>query len=458
MLTGKFLLLSESFANDYMSRVEHFTNPANASKIDDFLRQHFESKIAATKDIYSFDGKDAHIMVNGPMSPSGPDLFDIFYGFGGVSYADILDAIAQAKEDVDPSFGTLFFIANTPGGTVDMVDEVYQAIKNCGLKTVMINTGMLASGGMWIGSACDEIVASTPVAFAGSIGVVVSAFDISGMLEKMGVKRVVITNHEATEKIADISTEEGQQIIREELNAIYSVFKSRFIGGRSGKINEKTIDELKGSVKVATEAVSLGLMDAIWGDPLSGQGQAKNKTRAKAKAEPASHGEEAMDLEKLKADHPELVAEIAAEATKGMIKEDDLSTKIAAAKQDGSDQERQRIQDVEAQSVKGQETLIATLKYDGKTTGPEAAVQVLQAVKADQSRHLQDLRADAPEPLEPSGDAAGPASQPSGTVEERAKAQWDKSPELRDEFGGNFESFVAYKKGQESGRGKRLGQ
>jgi hypothetical protein len=72
-------------------------------------------------------------------------------------------------------------------------------------------------------------------------------------------------------------------------------------------------------------------------------------------------------------------------------------------KADGAAAERERIKAVEAQAVPGHEALIAELKYDGKTTGPEAAVKVLAAEKAKRAKMLADLKADAPAPVPHSG-------------------------------------------------------
>ncbi|MGH2845435.1 MAG: hypothetical protein ACRDL0_05345, partial [Thermoleophilaceae bacterium] len=69
---------------------------------------------------------------------------------------------------------------------------------------------------------------------------------------------------------------------------------------------------------------------------------------------------------------------------------------------EGATQERARIQAVRAQCMPGHEALIETLAYDGKTTGPEAAVQVLAAENHKRAQRLDDLRAEAPAPLPPS--------------------------------------------------------
>lgn len=460
MITDKLLLLSSSFANQYFARLDHFTDPVNAGRIDDFLKEHFEAKIAATKDIYLFDGTNAHITINGPMSPCGPDLYDIFYGFGGVSYNDILTGIERAKQDINPYKGSLFLHGDTPGGTVSMVDDVYQALASCDFRTVMLNKGMVASGGMWIGSACDEIIATAPTAFTGSIGVVISCFDISEMLEKIGVKRVVITNHEATDKVPNIGTEEGQKVIREELDAIYSVFKNRVVAGRGGKVTAEMIDALKGCVKIASEAVSIGLIDAIAEKGSASFSVAEYQPRAQAKAKPADKGARNMPLtmEKLRADHSELVAAIESAARSVMITAADLQTQVDAARNEGVAGERARIQAVEAQLIPGHEALIATLKFDGKTTGPEAAAAVVAAEKGVRTAHLAAMEADTPPvvPAAEGGDDTGvDASAP---IEERAQAEWDKDGGLRAEFGGKFAAYLAYRKSAEGGRARVMGR
>ena len=85
-----------------------------------------------------------------------------------------------------------------------------------------------------------------------------------------------------------------------------------------------------------------------------------------------------MDVQKLKAEHPDV-----AEAL------------INEGREAGATAECERIQAVEAQSMPGHEQLIATLKFDGKTSGPEAAVQVLAAEKAKKGDKLAALQADA---------------------------------------------------------------
>ena len=144
-----------------------------------------------------------------------------------------------------------------------------------------------------------------------------------------------------------------------------------------------------------------------------------------------------MDIQTLKAEHPELVQAIAAE---------------------GATAERERILAVEAQALPGHEALIAQLKADGHTTGPEAAAQVLAAERNKLGKRAEALQADAPPPVAfaaaPAEEAAEDTSLP---LEERAKAKWDASADLRKEF-GSFGAYTAYLKNHEAGRARVFGK
>ena len=80
-----------------------------------------------------------------------------------------------------------------------------------------------------------------------------------------------------------------------------------------------------------------------------------------------------MNLETLKAEHPDLVQAILNEA-------------IA----EGAEQERARIQAIEDIAIVGHEDLVNAAKFDGKTTAEALAVQIL---KADKARGAQMLTA-----------------------------------------------------------------
>lgn len=137
-----------------------------------------------------------------------------------------------------------------------------------------------------------------------------------------------------------------------------------------------------------------------------------------------------MDLKTLRETHPELAQALIDEGhAAGLI----------TGRTEGATAERQRIQDVEAQAMPGQEDLVKTLKFDGKTTGPEAAVKVLAAEKAKGGARLDELRADAPKPAPAAASdtgehAAANADDQNLTIEERAKKKFEADPKIREEF------------------------
>lgn len=133
-----------------------------------------------------------------------------------------------------------------------------------------------------------------------------------------------------------------------------------------------------------------------------------------------------------------------------------LKTLLAEGHEAGATAERDRIKAVQAQSMVGHEKLIADLMFDGKTSGPEAAVAVLKAEKALRGNAAANLAADAPKPVAaattpaveaPAADAADDKTLP---LEERCKAKWDRSSDLRAEF-ASLAAFTAFSKAAERG-------
>ena len=167
----------------------------------------------------------------------------------------------------------------------------------------------------------------------------------------------------------------------------------------------------------------------------------------------------AIDRKFLDANHADLVAAIFAEGK---------TAGIEAGRGEGAQAERERIQAVFAQSMPGHGALIQKLAFDGKTTGAEAAVQVLAAERAKLGTKAADLAADAgalagktPSPAaDPGADAAAAAAQAEADkpIEERCKAKWAKDATLRAEYGEDFKAYLAYERAYAAGRVKVLGQ
>lgn len=156
---------------------------------------------------------------------------------------------------------------DTPGGTVYEADELYLKIKQYKEKTGrpiwVYMESYCCSGGVYIASAADEQYANR-ITTTGSIGVIMSNYDMSGLYEKLGIKEVNIVS--ARNK--DMGSA-GKEMTKEQLAIYQSVvdeYYERFVEivaeGRS-----MTIDEVKkladGRIYTATQAVDNGLIDGI---------------------------------------------------------------------------------------------------------------------------------------------------------------------------------------------------
>ena len=133
-----------------------------------------------------------------------------------------------------------------------------------------------------------------------------------------------------------------------------------------------------------------------------------------------------MDIKTLAEQHPELLAAIQADAA---------AAATATESQAGAAAERDRIAAVRAQSMPGHEALIETLAFDGKTTGPEAAMAVLAAERATREAAAAAFLDDAPKAAESS---AAPADRTPATKEQ----QVDQAKAYAKEHGTSFLAAV----------------
>lgn len=161
-----------------------------------------------------------------------------------------------------------------------------------------------------------------------------------------------------------------------------------------------------------------------------------------------SHGDAMTTDEQLTAQVAELTAQLAAAKS---------TEALAAARAEGATAERERIKAVEATCLAGHEALILSLKFDGKTSGAEAAVAILSAEKKLRATAAATLAADAPLPVKPTAalavdpQAVDPMADTTKSAEERCKAKWETDAKVRAEF-TSLAAFTAMTKAEEAGK------
>ena len=111
---------------------------------------------------------------------------------GGTSTQTIGERFRAAV--ADPRVGSVLLDVDSPGGTVGGVPELAEEIHRArGKKPVVaVANGLAASAAYWLASAADELVVA-PSGEVGSIGVFSVHQDVSGAMERAGVRHTLIS-------------------------------------------------------------------------------------------------------------------------------------------------------------------------------------------------------------------------------------------------------------------------
>ena len=265
MNRSEYMAIKPQFLSKYIRKYDAILEnpPKNAGLADEMAGFNQGIIDDQYKHVLRINGDIATIHLYGPMSEDGPDWIDLYLGYNGVAYKNLI----RASEEIlkNDAIKQVYINSNTPGGNIDGLDAAYQSLALLAAKRPItaINKGMIASAGVWYTSAAQKIIASTPSAMIGSIGVVIDTFDWTGYYDSFGVKEITITNTDSPNKRPDLLTDEGKNIYIKELNALYSVFVDRVTNRNT--IGIDAIKALKGEMIIASEAVKIGLMDGIEG-------------------------------------------------------------------------------------------------------------------------------------------------------------------------------------------------
>lgn len=155
---------------------------------------------------------------------------------------------------------------NSPGGTVGAVQEIHTEILRCkakGKKVVASFGDVAASGGYYLGSAADRIVAD-PGTITGSIGVIMEFGNLEGLFQKLGVKLVVIKTgaHKDIGSPARPLTDEEKKLLQDSMNDAYAQFLNAVETGR--KLTDAQLRPLAdGRIFTGRQAMAVGLVDEL---------------------------------------------------------------------------------------------------------------------------------------------------------------------------------------------------
>jgi len=169
----------------------------------------------------------------------------------------------------DPQVKAVILRLDTPGGEVTASDIIYHEVlrfkERTGRPVIGLMMSVAASGGYYIASACDVILAH-PSTITGSIGVISVFPSVESLMSKVGVKVNVIKSGPAKDSGSPFRdmTEDDKKLFQTIIDEYYEGFLAVVATGRKGKIAEADLRKIAdGRVYTAPQALKLGLIDAI---------------------------------------------------------------------------------------------------------------------------------------------------------------------------------------------------
>lgn len=166
---------------------------------------------------------------------------------------------------LDPNIKAIVFRVNSPGGSVtasEAIREELAAAKDAGKPIVVSMGGMAASGGYWVSTPADYIIAS-PSTLTGSIGIFGVINTVENTLDSIGVH----TDGVSTSPLADVAITkalppEVQQMMQLTIENGYKHFIGLVAASR-GKTPEQIDQIAQGHVWTGSDAKANGLVDAL---------------------------------------------------------------------------------------------------------------------------------------------------------------------------------------------------
>jgi protease-4 len=177
---------------------------------------------------------------------------------------DINSSLVSAFEN-EHSAGVVLRI-NSPGGSpvqAGMInDEIHRLRKLYPKKPFyVVVEDICASGGYYVAVAADQILVDK-ASLVGSIGVIMEGFGFTGLMDKLGVTRRMITAGSNKGMLDPFSKENPKQVemIKTMIDEIHQQFIAVVKEGRGSRLKE-TPDLFSGRVWNGEQAIKIGLVD-----------------------------------------------------------------------------------------------------------------------------------------------------------------------------------------------------
>lgn len=210
---------------------------------------------------YTLAGKDSIAIVK----IRGPIEYSQFRSFLFAEDAEkIIKKIRKFSQKSDVK--GILLVINSPGGTVSAVQSICEEIKRAkkgGKKIFAAAQDICCSGGYYIASVCDKIVAN-PGSLIGSIGVILEIANVEDLFKKIGLKMTTIKSG----RYKDIGspfrklTEEERVMFQKLVDEAYNQFLNTVIEER--KLTQDLIPKIsEGGIYTGSQAFEFKLIDFL---------------------------------------------------------------------------------------------------------------------------------------------------------------------------------------------------
>lgn len=200
------------------------------------------------------------VRVDGSIEMSGPA--------GTFGFPQGAEAVIKRLDELekDSNIKAVVLRINSPGGTVAATQEIYEKLWKLRKKNIILVASMAdvaASGGYYIASACNYIVANYGT-ITGSIGVIVYSPNLKNLFDKFGIGMNVIKSGKYKDILAthrDMTPEE-RSLIQEMIDLSYNKFIKDIALGRN--MNQEDIRPIAdGRVMNGETAIKNKLIDKL---------------------------------------------------------------------------------------------------------------------------------------------------------------------------------------------------
>ena len=183
--------------------------------------------------------------------------------FADTDYASVRASVRRAL--ADPSVKTVDLVIDSPGGSVlglpETADVIHAANRVKPVRAFV--TGIAASAAYWLASQASTITL-TPSGEVGSVGVLDLHADITGALEKAGVKLTAVTAgpHKTERAPFTPLSDDARAHMQAGVNTWYGDFLSTVRRGRGARVSANS-NYGGGRMLSSREALAAGMVDFV---------------------------------------------------------------------------------------------------------------------------------------------------------------------------------------------------